>query len=70
MVENGYGKVVYTIPNFSEECELWLHPRVSRLLLGVTKSLPSMDLGFRIHQYIKCRHVATLKSCACNYTMT
>jgi hypothetical protein len=57
-------------PNFCEELELWLHPRVSRLLLGQTKSWPSMGLGFGVHQYIRCRHVATLKSCAYNYTMT
>jgi hypothetical protein len=57
-------------PNFYEERELWLCPKVFGLLLGEMKSWPSMDLGFRVHQYSRCRHVATLKSCVCNYTMT
>jgi hypothetical protein len=56
--------------NFCKERELWLRPRVCRLLLEVTKSWPSMDLGFMVHQYTRCRHVATLNSCACNYSMT
>jgi hypothetical protein len=56
--------------NFYEERELWLRLRVCRLLLEATKSWPSMDLGFRVHQYTRCHHVATLNSCAYNYSMT
>jgi hypothetical protein len=56
--------------NLCEERELWLRPRICRLLLEATKSWPSMDLGFKVHQYIRCRHVANLNLCACNYTMT
>jgi hypothetical protein len=30
-------------PNFCEEREWWLHPRVSRILLEETKSWPSLN---------------------------
>jgi hypothetical protein len=37
-VEDSYGKAVYTKSNFCEERELWVHPRICKLLLEETKS--------------------------------